>query len=240
LRTRTDPGGQERPGAFRDVPEVETVERRQGVSGELALRRRGRHLEIVSNGVFLVSTENEVSSRALVRAARPLLPARPLDVLIGGLGVGHALDEALELPGLRSLTVVEIEPVVVDWFKRYGGLSASRAAIDARVCLRIGDVGEVVAAAGADYDLVALDTDNGPEWLVREANARLYESAGLRCARAVLRPGGAAAFWTMGASASFAAALERVFADVAAVEAVDVIGGRPHTYVIYVGRVPVR
>jgi hypothetical protein len=31
-----------------------------------------------------------------------------------------------------------------------------------------------------------------------------------------------------------------VFADVAAVEAVDVIGGRPHTYVIYVGRVPVR
>lgn len=240
MRPPTDFGGRDRPGAHRDIPEVETIERRQGTGGELALRRRGGHLEIVSDGVFLISTENEVSSRALVRAARPLLPARPLDVLIGGLGVGHALDEALDLPGLRSLTVVEIEPVVVDWFKRYGGLPASRAAIDARVNVHVGDVGEVVAAAGPDYDLAAFDTDNGPEWLVREANARLYGPAGLQRARAVLRPGGVAAFWTMGASASFAAALGRVFADVAAVEAIDVVGGRPHTYVVYVGRVPVR
>ncbi len=200
------------------------------------LRRIQGHLEIVCNGVFLVSTENEASSRALVRAARSILPPRPLDVLIGGLGVGHALDEALELPGLRSLTVVEIEPVVVDWYRRYGGACAARAAADRRVTLCVGDVAEVLARAAGDFDLVALDTDNGPDWLVREDNAGLYEEAGLRRAHRALRPGGVAAFWTTGHHAGFREALAGVFADVTATEAVDVIGGRPHTYVMYAAR----
>ena len=69
----------------------------QGRGGELVLRRRGPHLEVISNGAFLISTENEASSRALVSAAAPWLPDGPLRVLIGGLGLGYALDEALGL-----------------------------------------------------------------------------------------------------------------------------------------------
>jgi spermidine synthase len=215
---------------------VQTLERAGGVNGELVLRRHGRHLEIVSNGVFLISTENEASSRALVRGAHALLPARPLDVLIGGLGVGHALDEALDLPGLRSVTVVELEPMVLTWYRRYGGAAAARAAADARVRLLVDDVGAVLAHAVSAYDLVALDTDNGPYWLVREANAGLYDEAGLRRTRAALRAAGVAAFWLTGHNAVFRAALEKVFADVTAAEAVDVVGGRAHTYVVYAGR----
>jgi spermidine synthase len=219
-----------------DGAEIQTLERAAGVDGELVLRRHGRHLEIVSNGVFLISTENEASSRALVRAARPLLPSRPLDVLIGGLGVGHALDEALDIPGLRSVTVVELEPMVLTWYRRYGGAAAVRAAADVRVRLLIDDVGAVLARAAGAYDLVALDTDNGPDWLVREANAGLYDGAGLRRTNRALRAAGVAAFWLTGHHAVFRAALESVFADVSASEAVDVVGGRPHTYVMYVGR----
>jgi spermidine synthase len=217
--------------------DVQTLERAAGVSGELVLRRHGRHLEIVSNGVFLISTENEASSRALVKAARPLLPPRPLDVLIGGLGFGHALDEALGLPGLRSLTVAELEPTVLEWYRRYGGAVAARAVGDPRVRLLVADVGVVLAAASAAYDLVALDTDNGPDWLVREANAGLYDEAGLLRTRAALRAGGVAAFWLTGHNLAFRAALEKNLAEVTAAEAVDVVGGRHHTYVMYTGRV---
>ena len=86
------------------------VDRRHGRAGELVLRLRGGDdWEVISNGTFLIAGSNEVSSRALVTAAVPELPDRPLDVLIGGLGLGYALDEALDLPRLRSVTVVELE-----------------------------------------------------------------------------------------------------------------------------------
>lgn len=49
----------------------EEIERVRGVSGELALRRGPAGLEIVANGVFLVSAANAASSRALVGAAWP-------------------------------------------------------------------------------------------------------------------------------------------------------------------------
>ena len=53
------------------------LERTQGRDGELVLRRRGPHLEVISNGAFLISTENEASSRALVSAAAPWLADGP-------------------------------------------------------------------------------------------------------------------------------------------------------------------
>ena len=43
---------------------AEEIERAQGVSGELVLRRGPAGLEIVANGVFLVSSANAGSSRA--------------------------------------------------------------------------------------------------------------------------------------------------------------------------------
>lgn len=214
----------------------EVLARAQGPCGELVLRRSGDHLEIVCDGAFLVSTENEVSSRALIDAARPALPARPLDVLIGGLGVGHALDEALELADLRSVTVVEIEPAVLDWFRDFGEERARRASADERVEIVIGDVADLVRVGERSYDLVALDTDNGPAWLVRPENEELYSGKGLLAVRAALRPGGVAAFWATGPDAEFAGRLEDAFGNVAFVEATDVIGTRRLTFVVYVCR----
>jgi spermidine synthase len=200
----------------------------------MVLRRTGGHLQIVCNGVFLISAENESSSRALIRAARSHLPERPVDVLIGGLGLGNALDEALDLPRLRSLTVVELEPAVLDWFHGYGGSLAERAAADARVRMLLGDVRDALAGASDRWDLIALDTDNGPDWLVRPANAHIYGAAGLLRVRRALRVDGVAVYWTAGHSAAFEAALTSVFGGVRAVEAVDIVGGRPHTSVMYV------
>lgn len=218
------------------APSAETVARGVGRSGELALRRRGRHLEVVCNGAFLISTENETSSRALVEVAAPSLPRRELDVLIGGLGVGHALDEALSLPGLRSVTMVELEPLVVAWFRLHGGECAARVLRDPRVRVVVADVAETLRRARRRYDFVALDTDNGPGWLVREENARLWDDEGVADVAAALREGGVAAFWSSEPDRTFEARFRERFCDVRVEKSVDEIGRHRNAAFIYVGR----
>lgn len=215
------------------------LERVRGVSGELVLRRGPAGLEIVANGVFLVSAANAASSRAVVTAAWPHVAADGLDVLIGGLGIGDALDEALACERVSLVTVVELEPAVVRWFREYGGAVAERAA-DAeragRARIVVADVADVLHAAEGCWDVVALDTDNGPGWLVRGENAGLYSIEGLRAVRAVVRPGGVAVYWSADASPGFEGALRDVFDEVFTETAVDVIDGRPFTYTMYVAR----
>lgn len=215
----------------------EEIERVRGVSGELALRRGPAGLEIVANGVFLVSAANAASSRALVGAAWPRVAGDSLDVLIGGLGIGDALDEALGCPRVVSITVAELEPAVIAWFRRYGGVVARRAA-DAeragRARLLAADVADLIDGARGMWDVVALDTDNGPEWLVRGENARLYASTGLCTVRAALRPGGVAAFWSAEECAGFEGDLWDVFDEVHKVTATDMVDGRSLSSVIYV------
>ncbi len=235
----------------------ELIERVAGRSGELVLRRRAGHLEVILNGAFLISTENEASSRAMITAglevvALPLpdsrSPAAPglgdaraegrgLDVLIGGLGLGYALDEALANPRVGLVTVVEYEPTVVRWFEEHGAERAARAAADpARATVVVADVADVLRDRAGAFDLVCLDTDNGPGWLVREANAGLYDEAGVRLAYGALRRGGAAVVWSTQRYPEFETRVRAVFGGVTAAGAHDVVAGRRHDYVMYVAR----
>ena len=217
------------------------IERAQGVSGELVLRRGPAGLEIVANGVFLVSAANAASSRALLTAAWPYAGGDSLEVLIGGLGIGDALVEALDCERVALVTVVELEPVIVRWFRERGGESARRAAAGeraGRVRVVVADVAGVLATTPGHWDVVALDTDNGPEWLVRGENAGLYAPAGLRRTYDALRPGGVAVFWSASRSLLFEASLAAVFPEVETASATDVIDGRALEYTMYVGRRP--
>jgi spermidine synthase len=215
----------------------EEIERAEGLSGELVLRRGPAGLEIVVGGVFLVSAANAASSRALARAAWPRVTGGALDVLIGGLGIGDALDEALASERVASVTVSELEPVIVRWFREHGGEPARRAEAAeraGRLHIAIGDVAEVLARRRRAWDVIALDTDNGPEWLVRGENAGLYSSSGLCRVRDALRPGGCAVFWSPEPYPSFEGDLRDVFPLVEPVAAVDVIDGRALDYTMYV------
>lgn len=217
------------------------VERIAGRLGELVLRRRGGDLEIIADGSFLISTANDASSRAMINCALPGLDGDDLRVLIGGLGVGYALDEALACERVRHVTVAEIEPAVVRWFRFYGGqrAEAARQAEKAgRAELRLGDVGDILGESREAFDLISIDTDNGPEWLVAESNAGLYGREGLELAARALRPSGTVVYWSPAAYESFSARLRSVFAEVELVPAVDVIDGREREFVMYVARRP--
>jgi spermidine synthase len=218
---------------------TEVLARVEGRSGELVLRRRAGHLEVIVNGAFLISTENEASSRALVTAGLDAMDGDELAVLIGGLGLGYALDEALVSPRVAAVTVAEFEPAVVEWFRAHGGARAARAEEQARAgraTVVVADMADELRSADGHFDLVCLDTDNGPEWLVREGNAGLYDEAGVRLAHDALRPGGAAVFWSPARYPEFEERLRARFGDVTAAGAHDVVAGRRHDYVMYVAR----
>ena len=198
------------------------------------LRRCGGDLEVIVDGTFLISSANAASSRALVTAGLPRVEGDRLRVLIGGLGLGYALDAALEEPRVERVTVAEYEPLIVDWFLAHGEGRAGRLAAGEAVGRARADVADVMRERSGAFDLVALDTDNGPDWLVREANAGLYDEAGVALAHAALRPGGVAVFWSPERYDWFGARLAAVFPRVDEVAAHDRIGARRYEYTMYV------
>jgi spermidine synthase len=187
-------------------PRPVVVERLQTASGELILRACGDHHEVILNGVFLMDTRDGRSERALVREAIDGIDAAR--VLLGGLGVGFSLDEAMASARVREVVVVEIEPAVVRWARTHLRGLCPRGVDDPRARVVIGDLAAHLRTARGRYDAICLDVDNGPDWLSREPNAWLYGDAGIDAMRARLTPGGRLALWSSSASPHLARRLE--------------------------------
>jgi spermidine synthase len=194
-------------------PGAVVLERRAAVGGgELVLRRAGEHFEVIADGVFLMDTRDGRSERALVASAvEGLESAR---VLIGGLGVGFSLDEALARPEVAAVTVVELEPLVARWSRTHLRGLTRHGLDDPRATLVLGDVAAWVANREEEWDVICLDCDNGPGWLVREANAWLYKAAGLAAIARRLAPGGRLAVWSARLDLPFGARLRAAVGDV--------------------------
>jgi spermidine synthase len=137
------------------------------------------------------------------------------------------------------VTVVEIEPALVAWM-REGTVPGRELLDDPRVAVAVGDVAVVLReSAGATYDVVLLDVDNGPGYLVHDANAGLYDAPALRDAMRVTRPGGAVIVWSAAEAPDLATAMAEVFGrwrTEAVAYDVD-LQGRAETYWLYVGHV---
>src|SRR3954453_12279271 len=208
------------------------IDRRSTPRGELVLRRAGAHFEVIANGTFLMDTRDGRSERALVAAALDGL-SRPR-VLLGGLGVGFSLDEALR-HDVAEVTVVELEPAVVEWAA--GPLSAvvEHGLRDPRVRPVIGDLREVIAELDAPFDAICVDVDNGPGWLVHEGNASLYDVGGLTRLAALLNPGGRLAVWSARPDDEFEGMLRAVFERVSVIR-IPVPRGPDD--VVYLARAP--
>lgn len=220
------------------TPEGETVTlaRVTGeTGGDLVLRRVGAHYEIYSNGVFLMDTRDGTSEREMVRASLAGLPPgrSHARVLVGGLGVGFSAREALDNPRVSRVDVVELEPQVIAWHDDELGEAAEYVHRDPRCRVHNADIVAWLAEASAAenpsrYDVICLDTDNGPDWTVVENNNRLYEEAGLAQLTRLLAPGGVLSFWSANAVPSFEALLRTRFTSVEVVEVV-VARGVPDT-----------
>jgi spermidine synthase len=218
------------------VSRSEVVERVVSPRGEIVLRRAGPHYEIISNGVFLMDTRDGRSERELVTAATAAAPS-PVRLLLGGLGVGFSLVEALRSPAVAAVTVVEVEPAVLRWHRPGGPLApfSGGAVADPRVTTVEADLLAWLPAGSDRFDAVCLDVDNGPEWTVTDRNAALYGPAGLAALADRLAPGGVLATWSSAAAEEFEARLRERYAEVD-VRRVPV--DRGESDVIYLARGP--
>lgn len=178
---------------------------------ELRLFRHDRDFMIVLGHNELMSSRMSGSEIALAtRSCQRIAGVRRPSMLIGGYGMGFTLRAALgELGADAQVTVVELVPEIIAWARGPMTDLAAGCLDDARVRLVMADVADEIASGAGRFDAILLDVDNGPDGLVRAANDRLYSSAGLKAAKAALRPGGVLAIWSAGKDDAFAARLRR-------------------------------
>lgn len=191
--------------------------RLRGHHGELVLRSRDGHHEIISNGVMLMDTRNGVSETVLVRRALQAVPGAS-SILIGGLGVGFSLAEALRAD-VPHITVVECEREIIRWNRTTTGAVTGGSVADPNVRCVHADLVGWLDRTDARFDVICLDIDNGPSWTVSHANADLYSHRGLVALGDRLHDGGAVSFWSADRSRPFERRLARLFANV---ERIDV------------------
>jgi spermidine synthase len=214
-----------------------TVARAGTAHGEVALRRRGGVLELVVDGAFAMDTVDTSTEVALAERALARHPS-PRRVLVGGLGLGMTTRAVLADPRVRRVDVVELAAPLVAWAR--GGSVPELAGLEGERCtLHVADVLDVLTgrcSPTGPWDVVLLDVDNGPDFLVHPGNAALYERPGLMAARAALRPGGLLVVWSSHVAPALRAALERVAArgEVVQEEVMEVRReGRSFRYALY-------
>ncbi len=227
------------------------VARAESGRGEVVLRERhdpddpdgARVLELRVNGVFVMDTLETATERQLARAALARVDS-PRSVVIGGLGLGFTLHEVLDDHRVERVVVVEIEDALVTWM-RTGTVPHGPAFLaDERLRVIVADIRIAMAeATPAAHDLVLLDVDNGPGYLVYEDNAAVYGSGFLAQVAATLRPGGTIAVWSAMESPELADAMADVFGVVEPVPYdVSLVAGpgrvREERYWLYLARRP--
>lgn len=171
---------------------------------DIILRQRGDVFEICYNGIQLMSNLNHQSEDQLALRSLRRMNFAARRILIGGLGLGFTLRAVLDLAAPEAqVTVCELIPEVVAWNRGPLAHLANSPLDDPRTRVLVGDVQTHLAQGRTDYDLILLDTDNGPDFLVRPGNTALYQDCGLGTVARSLGPAGVAAFWSATASPEF-------------------------------------
>lgn len=186
-----------------------TLSRAATASGDdIHLRQRGETYEIRYNGIELMSSFNHQSEDQLALRAMRRMAFAPRRILIGGLGLGYTARAVLDLalPD-AEVHICELIPEIAAWNRDVFGHLAAHPLKDPRTHLHISDVQAHMARRPGVYDLILLDTDNGPDFIIRPENTPLYETDGMALTEAALAPGGLACFWSATASEAFEARL---------------------------------
>ena len=215
------------------------IARAESPRGEVLLRERREAnaptvLELRVNGVFVMDTRETTTERALAQAALELVE-HPTHVLVGGLGLGFTMREVLGDLRVETCTVVEIEQVVVDWMRDGTIAHGPKMLADQRLSVIVADVAVALAEAGeAAYDLVLLDVDNGPGYLVHEENEALYKEPFLHAAHRATAE--VLVIWSASEAPQLQAAMEHVFGNASATSYPVRLGDRDEHYWLYSSR----
>jgi hypothetical protein len=161
----------------------EELDRRSTPMGELSVRRRLEPslqvdvFEVILGEEHLMSSLFTEAEVALAHLGLAGAPAGPLDVVVGGLGLGYTARAALEEPRVRSLRVVEALAEVIGWHED-GILPLADELRDPRCHLVHGDFFTMVADDGfgagapARFHAALVDIDHTPSHLLHPSHGR--------------------------------------------------------------------
>jgi spermidine synthase len=187
----------------------EEIDWQETPMGPISLRRRVEPslqvdvYEVKLGDEFLMSSLFTAAEVELARLGLAEVAGKELDVLVGGLGLGYTAVTALADPRVRSLTVVEALPQVIDWHQRQLLPDTAGLTSDPRTRLVRGDFfGLVRDGAGFGegaperVHALLLDIDHTPRHVLHPSHADFYTADGLRALRRHLHPEGVFALWS--------------------------------------------
>ena len=158
-----------------------------------------------------MSSSNSVSEATLARVVCSRVRVASPTILIGGLGMGYTLRAVLDAVGREAkITVCELLNDVIGWNRGVLAPLAASPLNDARVNVRNVSVVDVIQEGGHVFDAILLDTDNGPDFILRRSNRILYETEGLACVSRILGHDGVVGIWSSTESSKFEAALDSI------------------------------
>ena len=171
----------------------------------MLLYRHDGQYSIRVDGCELMNSRQHESELELARlGCASLTGHRAPSVLVGGLGLGYTLRQALDMLGRQANVVVaELLAPVVDWNRAFIGELNGQPLADPRVDLKVVDVFDLISHSRRRFDAILLDVDNGPDALTDPGNQRLYGRQGILACRRALRGRGCLAVWSAGPSRRF-------------------------------------
>ena len=222
------------------LPSSAEMARAETERGEVVLRRRASAtgadvIELRVNGVFVMDTLETTSEIELAAQALELVE-QPGAVLVGGLGLGFTLQRVLADPRVERAVVVEIEEALIRWMRDGTVPHGPSVLADTRVSVLNADIAMAIAEARSTYDLVLLDVDNGPGYLVHQDNEAVYEVEFLTRCRDLLSAGGVLVVWSASPAPALLEAMREVFGDAEEQAHSVLLQDRPEDYYLYLAR----
>jgi len=179
-------------------PRVKIAATRTPDGSEMVLYQHDQDFFIEVNGQDLMQSRHHESELELARlGCAHLAGRRGASVLVGGLGMGYTLRQALDLLAPQAQVVVgELMAPVIDWNRQFLGELNGNPLADARVEVKNGDIVKLIASSKGKFDAILLDVDNGPRAMTDAGNHRLYGYAGIEACRQALHEKGCLAVWS--------------------------------------------
>jgi spermidine synthase len=192
------------------------IDEKQTADGRLQLMRRGKKDFIIKldNQILMNShlslTEQALATSAIGRLQKP----EGARILISGLGMGYTLKSALDiLPSRCSVTVAELNPIVIEWCRGELGELTDSPLNDHRVRVVTGDVKEVITDAAYlaknPFDAIILDLYEGTSEANFDDMHDYYGLEALQRTKDALKNNGVLAVWTEGEDRGFEKRLGR-------------------------------
>jgi len=234
----------------------EELDYRDTPIGPISLRRRKLIAldtiiyEIILGEEHLMSSLFTASEIALAHLGVEALKdtKHPLDIVVGGLGLGYTAGAVLEYDNVGSLTVVEMLGAVIDWHAEGLLPLDPPLSTDPRCHIRQGDFFALAESeAGFDEDspnrkfhAILIDIDHTPDWLLDARSGSFYSEEGLKKLAHHLKPGGVMGLWSDavtddGFVARMGNVFERAWAEPVTFH--NPLQDKPFTQTVYLGRV---